>query len=70
MIFNNFIYLLSDCAGFSLLCGLFSSCGERGSLSSCSPWAFHYGSFFCFGAQALELQELQRVGSVILASGL
>ena len=35
------------CAGSSLLCGLFSSCGERGQLSSCGSWASHCGGFTC-----------------------
>ena len=30
-----YIYLFIDCAGSSLLCGLFSSGGEQGLLSSC-----------------------------------
>ena len=29
----NFTYLLFGCAGSSLLCGLFSCCGEQGLLS-------------------------------------
>ena len=33
--FNNFIYLFIGCTGHSLLCGLFSSCGEWGLLSTC-----------------------------------
>ena len=35
-----------------VLCGLFSSCGELGLLSSGSAWVSHYGGFSC-GAEAL-----------------
>ena len=53
--FYNFIYLFG-CAGSSLLCGLFSSCGSRApycsGLSCCGAWA------------------LGRVGSVAAAPGL
>ena len=47
------VYLfIFGCAGSSLLCGLFSSCGEWGLLSSCSVQAFHCGGgFSCYGAQ-------------------
>ena len=41
----SFIYLWLCCAGSSLLCGLFSSHGKWGLLSSCSPWASRCGSF-------------------------
>ena len=40
------------CAGSSLLCRLFSSCGDEQPLSSCGAWASHCGGFSC-GAQAL-----------------
>ena len=38
--FNNYLFCLFSfgCAGSSLLRWLFSSCGERGLLSSCSVW--------------------------------
>ena len=36
--FNNFSYFIFGCASFSLLHGLFYSCGEWGLLSSCSAW--------------------------------
>ena len=54
--------------GSSLLCGLFSSYGKRGLLSSCGARASHYGGFSCCGAQAQELWHtclvvLQYVGS-------
>ena len=53
--FYNFIYLFG-CAGLSLLCGLFSSCGSRtphhSGFSHCRAWA------------------LGRVGSVAAAPGL
>ena len=53
---NNFIYVfILGCSGFSRLCGLFSSFGELGLLSSCDARASHCGSFPCCGAQALEL---------------
>ena len=37
--FNNFIYLFIGCPGHSSLCGLFSSCGEQGLLSTCGAQA-------------------------------
>ena len=46
---NLFCY---GCAGSLLLCGLFSSCGERGHLSRCVR-ASHCVGFSCRGAQAL-----------------
>ena len=53
-IFLNNVMYLSDCAGTSLLCGLFSTCGEKGLLSSCDGRAFQFGSFSCYRARALE----------------
>ena len=65
---NNFIYLLflaalglCRCVGFVVfgcvrplsLCGLSSSCGERGLLSGCGMQSSHCGGFSCYGAQAL-----------------
>ena len=43
----------------------FSSCRERGLLSSCGAWASHRGGFSCCGAQALDTQA-----SVVAAQGL
>ena len=41
---NNFINSFTfGCAGSSLLCRLFSSCGKRGLLSSCGAWALIAG---------------------------
>ena len=37
--------LILLCAGSSLLCGLFSSCGEQELLSSCDAWASHCSGF-------------------------
>ena len=55
LLFNTLtVYLFTfGCAGSLLLHWLFSRCGERGLLSSCSACASHCGSFFCCGAQAL-----------------
>ena len=39
--FKNYVFIFGS-AGFSLLCGLFSSCSKRG-LSSHSVWASHCG---------------------------
>ena len=50
------------CAVSSLLCGLFSSCGEQGLLSSCRVWASHCSDFSCCRARAL--------GCVDFSSGL
>ena len=35
-----------------MLCGLFSSCGEQGLLSSCGVRASHCGGFSCCGTWA------------------
>ena len=40
-----FLNYLFGCAGFSLLCRLFSSRGEQGRLSSFGAWATHCGGF-------------------------
>ena len=49
----NFIYLfIFDCVGSSLLCGLFSSCGECGLLSYCRAQALGHMHFSSFGRQA------------------
>ena len=41
-----FLNYLFDCAGSSLLRGLFSSCREQGLLSNCSLQASYCGGFF------------------------
>ena len=59
---NIYIYLLTfGCAGSSLLCGLFSSCGDWGLLSSCSAWASHCSGFL----QNRRLQDKR--ASVVVA---
>ena len=40
-LFKNFYLFIFGRAGFSLLCGLFSSCGEWGLLPSCGKQASH-----------------------------
>ena len=55
-----FIYLF-DSVGSSLLCRLFSSCGERGLLSSWGAQASRYRGFFGCRTQALGYS-----GSVVL----
>ena len=50
-------------SGSSLLCGLFSSCGKQGLLSSCGVWASHCSGFSCCAAWAHGLQQLQPPGS-------
>ena len=37
----NYLFLIFDCAGFSLLHGLFCSSSELGLLYSCGAWACH-----------------------------
>ena len=54
-IYNLFIHLFIwfyGCAGYSLLCGLFSSCPEQGLLSSCVVQASYRDGFTCCRAQA------------------
>ena len=53
---NNLIYF--GCAGSSLLCRLFSGCGEQRRFSSCSVWASHCNGFSYWGAQPLGQAEL------------
>ena len=50
---NSFIF---GCPGSRLLCGLFSSCGKRGLLSSCNAWASHWGWLLSLRAWALGTQ--------------
>ena len=50
--FYNFYVLIYGCAGSSLLCGLFSSCGKRSTLQlQCT--GFLWGGFSCCGTWAL-----------------
>ena len=42
-----FILFIFGCTGFSLLRGLFFSCGKQGLLSSYGGWAAHCGGFSC-----------------------
>ena len=58
------------CAGFSLLCGLFSGGGEQGLLSSCSVRASHCGGFSCCRARALKHVGFSSCGSQALESRL
>ena len=62
-----YLFILG-CAGSSLLCGLFRSCGKWGLLSSCGARASDCAGFFCSGAQAgvLGLQKLRPACSVIV----
>ena len=58
LLFFNCLFIHSfifDCAGSSLLHGLFSSCSEWGLLSSWGAKASHFTGFSC-GAQALGTQ--------------
>ena len=66
---NDFIYLFL--AWSSLLCGLFSSCGEQGLISSCNAQASHCSSFSC-GVQTLGTwaQNLRLPGSTAQAQQL
>ena len=64
-----FFHLIFGCAGSLLLCRLFSSCGERGLLSSSGRQASHRGGCSCCRARARACgpQELQHMGSVFAA---
>ena len=57
-----FIYYLF-CAGSSLLRRFFSTCGERGWLSSCGMQASHHGGFSYCRAQAPGCLGFSRRGS-------
>ena len=68
-----FLKIIFDCAGSSLLHGLFSSCGQWGLLSSCGTWASHRNGFSCCTAQALGcvgFRSCGTVGSVAVAPGI
>ena len=66
-----FIYLfILGCAGSLLLRRHFSSCGERGLLSSCSAQASHCGGFSCRRAQALGHIGSNSSGSQALEPGI
>ena len=67
-----YIYISWLCWVF-IAAPVFSRCGERGLLCSCSAWASHCSGFSCCGASDYRvpgLQELQHVGSVVVALGL
>ena len=51
--FKKIIILFINIFLSSWLCGLFSSCGKRKLLSSCSTRASHYGSLPCWEHRAL-----------------
>ena len=53
-----FKLLFFGCTGSSLLHEVFSSCGKRGLLSSCSVQACHWGGFSCYRSQPLELWHM------------
>ena len=61
--FLKFLFIFG-CAGSSLLCGLFSHCGEQGLPSSCGVWGSHCGGFSCCGAWSLG-----HTGSVVVVPG-
>ena len=63
--FYSYYLFIFGCAGSSWLLELFSSCSERGLLSSCGVRASHCGHFSCCGVQALG-----RVGFSSCAHGL
>ena len=46
------VFVYFDCAGSSLLCGLFSGYGTQGLPSGCGAWPSHRGDFPCYGAWA------------------
>ena len=64
-LFKNVYLFIFGCAGSLLLHRIFSSCGERGLLSSCSAQASPCCRFSCYRAQVLG-----HMGSVAEASGL
>ena len=49
-------FFFLDCSGCSLLCRLFSTCGEQGLFSSCSVQTSYCGGFSHCGAQALSMR--------------
>ena len=51
--FFNFIFIHFWLCWVFVTVWLFSSCGQRGLLSTCSVRASHYGGFSCCRAQAL-----------------
>ena len=53
-------------AGSSLLCRIFSSCGEQGLLCRQGSWAAHCGVFSCCGAKAL-VERASVVGTCALS---
>ena len=61
-VFPKNFYFIFGCAGSLLLCGLFSSCSERGLLPS-GVRASRCSDFSCLGAWALGLKGFGRCGS-------
>ena len=65
-----FLFTYIYCVGSSFLLGLFSSCGKRGRLSSCSAWASHCCAFSCCGALVQTSEFQVSCGSTAQAHGL
>ena len=64
-----FIYVFLTEMGLHCCTGAFSSCGEPGLLSTYSVQASRRSGFSC-GSWAFKLQQLPRMGSVVVAHGL
>ena len=65
--FFKIIYLFLAMVGFCCCMQPFSSCGERGLLSSCRTRASHCSGFSCCRAQALGAQAQQLCLSGLVA---
>ena len=67
------LLFIFDCSGSLWQCGLFSSCGEQGPLSSCGAWASHVVGPLVVGHRLEDSRSsvavaprLQSTGSVVV----
>ena len=57
------------CAGSSLLCQLFVSCGEWRLAFSCGAWTSHFSGFSCCRAPALSAPVTVVAAPGLLSTG-
>ena len=70
-LFISYLLLFFGCARSSLLCRLFSSCGECRLLSSWGAWASHWSGFSCcsVGSRHVGFSSCSKQASVVVVHG-
>ena len=70
-LFISYLFLFFNCARSSLLCRLFSSCGEYRLLSSWGAWASHWSVFSCYsaGSRHAGFSSCSKQASVVVVHG-